>query len=164
MISWKKNINPQLFLFLFCYTNEKLFFSLLLFLPPSYCRPTATSCSTSSSYLVSCWHLKNRGKKLQINTVKESDSDTIIMVIVLVAGVGGVFILFALMALCYRWVLYCSISKWGPQKIFKQKKCNQGHPTPSFWCSTNMEIFFPVKTKFACLGFFFSWNNIFYPL
>ena len=35
-------------------------------------------------------------------TVKESDSDTIIMVIVLVAGVGGVFILFALMALCYR--------------------------------------------------------------
>ena len=34
--------------------------------------------------------------------VKESDSDTIIMVIVLVAGVGGVFILFALMALCYR--------------------------------------------------------------
>ena len=47
-------INPQLFLFLFCYTNEKLFFSLLLFLPPSYCRPTATSCSTSSSYLVSC--------------------------------------------------------------------------------------------------------------
>ena len=37
-------------------------------------------------------------------TVKESDSDTIIMVIVLVAGVGGVFILFALMALCYRYV------------------------------------------------------------
>ena len=36
-------------------------------------------------------------------TVKESDSDTIIMVIVLVAGVGGVFILFALMALCYRY-------------------------------------------------------------
>ena len=37
-----------------------------------------------------------------VNPVKESDSDTIIMVIVLVAGVGGVFILFALMALCYR--------------------------------------------------------------
>ena len=37
-----------------------------------------------------------------VPTVKESDSDTIIMVIVLVAGVGGVFILFALMALCYR--------------------------------------------------------------
>lgn len=37
--------------------------------------------------------------------VKESDSDTIIMVIILVAGVGGVFILFALMALCYRYVL-----------------------------------------------------------
>ena len=36
--------------------------------------------------------------------VKESDSDTIIMVIILVAGVGGVFILFALMALCYRYV------------------------------------------------------------
>ena len=35
-------------------------------------------------------------------TVKESDSDTIVMVIVLVAGVGGVFVLFALMALCYR--------------------------------------------------------------
>ena len=34
--------------------------------------------------------------------MKESDSDTIIMVIVLVAGVGGVFLLFALMALCYR--------------------------------------------------------------
>lgn len=34
--------------------------------------------------------------------VKESDSDTIIMVIVLVASVGSVFILFALMALCYR--------------------------------------------------------------
>ena len=34
--------------------------------------------------------------------MKESDSDTIIMVIVLVAGAGGVFILFALMALCYR--------------------------------------------------------------
>ena len=37
-----------------------------------------------------------------IITVKESDSDTIVMVIVLVAGVGGVFVLFALMALCYR--------------------------------------------------------------
>jgi len=35
-------------------------------------------------------------------TVKESDSDTIVMVIMLVAGVGGVFFLFALMALCYR--------------------------------------------------------------
>ncbi|XP_071748566.1 disintegrin and metalloproteinase domain-containing protein unc-71 isoform X3 [Lepeophtheirus salmonis] len=34
--------------------------------------------------------------------LKESDSDTIIMVIFLVAAVGGVFILFALMALCYR--------------------------------------------------------------
>ena len=36
------------------------------------------------------------------DTVKESDSDTIVMVIMLVAGVGGVFFLFALMALCYR--------------------------------------------------------------
>lgn len=34
--------------------------------------------------------------------LKESDSDTIIMVIVLVAGVGSVFMLFAFMALCYR--------------------------------------------------------------
>ena len=34
--------------------------------------------------------------------VKESDSDTVVMVIMLVAGVGGVFFLFALMALCYR--------------------------------------------------------------
>ena len=39
------------------------------------------------------------------NTVKESDSDTIIMVIFLVVGVGGIFILFAIMALCYRLVL-----------------------------------------------------------
>ena len=38
-------------------------------------------------------------------TVKESDSDTIIMVIFLVVGVGGIFILFAIMALCYRLVL-----------------------------------------------------------
>ena len=37
-------------------------------------------------------------------TVKESDSDTIIMVIFLVLGVGGIFILFAIMALCYRFV------------------------------------------------------------
>ena len=37
--------------------------------------------------------------------VKESDSDTIIMVIFLVVGVGGIFILFAIMALCYRLVL-----------------------------------------------------------
>ena len=36
------------------------------------------------------------------HAVNKSDSDTIIMVIVLVAGVGAVFILFALMALCYR--------------------------------------------------------------
>ena len=35
-------------------------------------------------------------------SVKESDSDTIVMVIVLVASVGSVFVLFALMALCYR--------------------------------------------------------------
>ena len=41
------------------------------------------------------------------NIVKESDSDTIIMVIFLVVGVGGIFILFAIMALCYRLVLYC---------------------------------------------------------
>ena len=34
--------------------------------------------------------------------VKESDSDTVIMVIVLVVGVGGIFMLFAVMALCYR--------------------------------------------------------------
>ena len=39
------------------------------------------------------------------NIVKESDSDTIIMVIFLVVGVGGIFILFAIMALCYRLVL-----------------------------------------------------------
>ena len=39
-------------------------------------------------------------------TVKASDSDTIIMVIFLVLGVGGIFILFAVMALCYRFVLY----------------------------------------------------------
>ena len=37
-------------------------------------------------------------------SVKESDSDTIIMVIFLVLGVGGIFILFAIMALCYRFV------------------------------------------------------------
>ena len=37
-------------------------------------------------------------------TVKESDSDTVIMVIFLVLGVGGIFILFAIMALCYRFV------------------------------------------------------------
>lgn len=36
--------------------------------------------------------------------VKESDSDTVIMVIFLVLGVGGIFILFAIMALCYRFV------------------------------------------------------------
>jgi hypothetical protein len=34
--------------------------------------------------------------------VKESDSDTVIMVIILVVGVGGIFLLFAIMALCYR--------------------------------------------------------------
>ena len=34
--------------------------------------------------------------------MKESDSDTVIMVIVLVVGVGGIFMLFAVMALCYR--------------------------------------------------------------
>lgn len=38
--------------------------------------------------------------------MKESDSDTIVMVILLVAVVGGVFVLFALMALCYR---YCKL-------------------------------------------------------
>ena len=48
-------------------------------------------------YHLTCTFLKSIS-----TTVKESDSDTIIMVIVLVAGVGGVFILFALMALCYR--------------------------------------------------------------
>jgi hypothetical protein len=37
--------------------------------------------------------------------VKESDSDTVIMVIILVVGVGGIFLLFAIMALCYRSVL-----------------------------------------------------------
>ena len=42
---------------------------------------------------------------LKNNIVKESDSDTIIMVIFLVVGVGGIFILFAIMALCYRLVL-----------------------------------------------------------
>merc|ERR1719232_116495 len=36
------------------------------------------------------------------HVLKESDSDTIIMVIFLVLGVGGIFILFAIMALCYR--------------------------------------------------------------
>ncbi len=35
--------------------------------------------------------------------VKPSDSDTIFMVVILVTGVGCVFILFALMALCYRY-------------------------------------------------------------
>ena len=35
-------------------------------------------------------------------TVKESDSATVFMVIVLVVGVGGIFMLFAVMALCYR--------------------------------------------------------------
>jgi hypothetical protein len=39
---------------------------------------------------------------LDDNAVKPSDSDTIFMVVILVTGVGGVFILFALMALCYR--------------------------------------------------------------
>ena len=39
-------------------------------------------------------------------TVKESDSDTVIMVIFLVLGVGGIFILFAIMALCYRLVYF----------------------------------------------------------
>jgi len=36
------------------------------------------------------------------HVLKASDSDTIIMVIFLVLGVGGIFILFAVMALCYR--------------------------------------------------------------
>jgi len=36
------------------------------------------------------------------HVLKESDSDTVIMVIFLVLGVGGIFILFAIMALCYR--------------------------------------------------------------
>merc|ERR1719201_56933 len=38
----------------------------------------------------------------QATILKESDSDTVIMVIVLVVGVGGIFMLFAVMALCYR--------------------------------------------------------------
>ncbi len=50
-----------------------------------------------------CDHTANIQPKTKSHiTVKESDSDTVIMVIVLVAGVGAVFILFALMALCYR--------------------------------------------------------------
>lgn len=40
--------------------------------------------------------------KSHTHVLKESDSDTIIMVIFLVLGVGGIFILFAIMALCYR--------------------------------------------------------------
>jgi len=40
--------------------------------------------------------------KSHTHVLKESDSDTIIMVIILVVGVGGIFILFAIMALCYR--------------------------------------------------------------
>merc|ERR1719507_1903424 len=50
--------------------------------------------------------------------LKESDSDTIIMVIVLVAGVGGVFILFALMALCYR--RKSALSKYDPPYAKRQ--------------------------------------------
>ena len=43
--------------------------------------------------------------------VKESDSDTIMMVIVLVIGVGGIFILFALLALCYRSVVFIILTQ-----------------------------------------------------
>ena len=56
---------------------------------------------------------------LGVTTVKESDSDTIIMVIVLVAGVGGVFILFALMALCYRWVGVASKVEPRPPSLLR---------------------------------------------
>lgn len=58
--------------------------------------------------------------------LKESDSDTIIMVIVLVAGVGGVFILFALMALCYR--RKSALPKYDPPYAKRQMLKGYSHP------------------------------------
>ena len=48
------------------------------------------------------------------------------MVIVLVAGVGGVFILFALMALCYRYVTLAPMLSFFPfwHPIFEPKFSN----------------------------------------
>ena len=86
---------------------EMLTFNFLFFFPAS---PTYSPISRKSYfvmiYVFSSLMSPSIQKKMLsnqcVNPVKESDSDTIIMVIVLVAGVGGVFILFALMALCYR--------------------------------------------------------------
>ena len=69
--------------------NVSYLFSNFTFLSPSLARLLLLSYLFTVLCVIGC-------------EVKESDSDTIIMVIVLVAGVGGVFILFALMALCYR--------------------------------------------------------------
>ena len=49
--------------------------------------------------------LEDTVRILHICLVKESDSDTIMMVIILVVGVGGIFILFAILALCYRFIV-----------------------------------------------------------
>ena len=89
-----------------------IFFFLFPFLHPPTLLLYETWCSAmmSSKKMSSNYRCMNPQKKILVKSmcdktdpaVKESDSDTIIMVIVLVAGVGGVFILFALMALCYR--------------------------------------------------------------
>ena len=98
---------------------------------------------------------------LGVTTVKESDSDTIIMVIVLVAGVGGVFILFALMALCYRWVGVASKVEPRPPSLLRMH---------IYVCKTSylLSRFISLQTLILCCFILiiferyqsFIWNNL----
>ncbi|XP_059084757.1 uncharacterized protein LOC131881812 isoform X4 [Tigriopus californicus] len=58
--------------------------------------------------------------------LKESDSDTIIMVVILVASVGTVFMLFALMALCYR--RKSAMPKYEPPYMKRNMMRGYSHP------------------------------------
>jgi len=67
--------------------------------------------------------------KSHTHVLKESDSDTIIMVIMLVVGVGCIFILFAIMALCYR--RKSALPKYDPPYLKRPMVPPKGYSHPN---------------------------------
>jgi len=89
--------------------------------------PTAPSPQTKSPQ--GATHPDEGPTKSHTHVLKESDSDTIIMVIMLVVGVGCIFILFAIMALCYR--RKSALPKYDPPYLKRPMVPPKGYSHPN---------------------------------